>query len=120
MSRAAVPYMTDGGVIVNISSFGAREPSASFPVSSVIRAGLSAFTSLFAKEYGDRNIRMINLLPGYFETYPIDNNVADSIPLGRAGTLEEIAGTVAFLCSPEAGYISGTDITVDCGMITAI
>ena len=78
MSREVVPRMTDGGVIINISSFGAREPSASFPVSSVIRAGLTAFTRLFAKEYGNRNIRMINLLPGYFETYPINNTVTDS------------------------------------------
>lgn len=117
MTRECAPLMSKGGVFVNISSFGAKEPSAKFPVSSVIRAGLSAYTKLFANEYGNSGIRMVNVLPGYFETYSIDEETVESIPLGRSGKLNEIAQTVAFLASQGAGYITGTDILVDGGIV---
>lgn len=52
------------GAIVNILAFGAVEPGLDYPVSSVIRAGLSAFTKLYARKYAAAGIRMNSILPG--------------------------------------------------------
>ncbi len=59
-----------GGAIINISSAWAVEPSAMFPVSGVFRAGLAAFTKLFADQYGASNVRMNNVLPGWIDSLP--------------------------------------------------
>ena len=113
-ARLVVPIMekNGGGSIVNISSFGAIEPSLAFPLSSALRAALSAFTKLFA----DRGIRMNTVLPGFVDSYPIDNETKAQIPMQRAGSTKEIAKTVAFLLSNDAGYITGQSICVDGGL----
>ncbi len=59
-----------GGAIVNISTFAAFEPDPAFPTSGVFRAGLAAFTKLFADEYAAENIRMNNVLPGFIDSLP--------------------------------------------------
>ncbi|UCD32062.1 MAG: SDR family oxidoreductase [Desulfobacterales bacterium] len=117
-ARHVVPIMEkkDGGCIVNISSFGAREPSLDFPVSSSLRAALSAFTKLFADRYADRGIRMNSVLPGYVDSYPIDSETKTSIPMQRPGSVKEIAKMVAFLLSDDASYITGQSICVDGGL----
>jgi NAD(P)-dependent dehydrogenase (short-subunit alcohol dehydrogenase family) len=117
-ARLVVPIMekNGGGSIVNISSFGAIEPSLAFPLSSALRAALSAFTKLFADRYADRGIRMNTVLPGFVDSYPIDNDTRAQIPMQRAGSTKEIAKTVAFLLSDHAGYITGQSICVDGGL----
>jgi NAD(P)-dependent dehydrogenase (short-subunit alcohol dehydrogenase family) len=70
MCRLVTPVMLNhgGGSIVNISTFAAFEPSASFPVSSSLRAALGSFAKLYADRYARHNIRMNNVLPGYVDT----------------------------------------------------
>ena len=118
IARLVVPIMEkkNGGSIVNISSFGAREPSLDFPLSSSLRAALSAFTKLFAERYANKGIRMNNVLPGFVDSYPIDSETKENIPIQRSGSVKEIAKTVAFLLSDDAGYITGQSICVDGGL----
>ena len=118
IARLVVPIMekNGGGSIVNISSFGAREPSLTFPLSSALRAALSGFTKLFADRYAERKIRMNTLLPGFVDSYPIDTETRAQIPMHRPGSTEEIAKTAAFLLSEHAGYITGQSICVDGGL----
>ncbi len=118
IARHVVPMMEKkhGGSIVNMSSFGAREPSLAFPLSSSLRAALSAFTKLFADRYANQGIRMNNVLPGFVDSYPIDNETKENIPMQRSGSVIEIAKTVAFLLSDDADYITGQSICVDGGL----
>jgi len=123
MARLVVPVMReqeDGGAIVNLSTFSAFEPSAAFPVSSVLRASLGSFTTLFADQYAAEGIRMNAVLPGYVDTYEIDDETRDSIPMDRRGTREEIAAVVEFLLSPEAGYVTGQNVRVDGGLTQSV
>jgi len=119
ITRYIVPIMKEngGGAIVNISAFGVQEPNLSFPTSSVIRSGLSAFTRLFAKRYGQDNIRMNSVLPGFVDSHDVSDEIRQSIPVGREATVEEIAGTVSFLLSDESSYITGQNVRVDGGMV---
>ncbi len=123
MARLVAPIMEregSGGAFVNISTFAAFEPSLDFPVSSALRAALGSFTKMFADRYGPVGIRMNNVLPGYIETYKTPNAILESIPLKRQGSVEEIANTVAFLLSNDAGYISGQNIRVDGGLTRSV
>jgi len=119
MARLVTPVMQrqKGGVIVNISTFAAYEPSPTYPVSSSVRAALGSFTKLFADRYAADNIRMNNILPGFIDSQEISDSVISSIPMKRRGTVEEIARTAAFLLSPGAGYITGQNIRID-GSVT--
>ncbi|SAK93403.1 Short-chain dehydrogenase/reductase SDR [Caballeronia hypogeia] len=121
-TRIVTPIMQkqSGGVIVNISTAWAFEPSAMFPTSTVFRAGLAAYTKLFATEQAAFNIRMNNILPGWIDSLPATDERRDSVPLRRYGKAEEIAATVAFLASDGAGYITGQNIRVDGGVTRSI
>ena len=117
MARLVAPLMEKqgGGSIVNISTLGALEPSLSFPISSSIRAGLGAFTKLFADRYGEAGVRMNNVLPGFVDSYEVSEDLRETIPMKREATVGEIAKTVAFLVSGDASYITGQSIRVDGG-----
>jgi len=118
ISRLVIPMMDKkkGGSIVNISSFGAKEPSLDFPLSSSLRGALSAFTKLFADRYAEQGIRMNNVLPGFVDSYPIDDETKKNIPMYRSASVKEIAKTVAFLLSEDSSYITGQSICVDGGL----
>ena len=117
MSRLAVPIMKkNGGSIVNISSYSAKDPNISFPTSSTIRAGLSAFVKLFADQYGKDGIRMNNILPGFVDSFDVDDEIRSMIPSKREGRVDEIANTVVFLLSDKSSYVNGQNIRVDGGL----
>lgn len=118
MSRLVTPVLQEGGggSIVNISTFGARRPSAAFPISSALRAGLGAFTSMYAARYAAQRIRMNDVLPGYVDSYPVDEAERAAIPAGRPAQTREVAEAVAFLISDAASYITGERLLVDGGL----
>jgi NAD(P)-dependent dehydrogenase (short-subunit alcohol dehydrogenase family) len=118
MCRLVTPEMErqGGGAIVNVSTFSAFEPDLKFPVSSTLRAGLGAFTKLYADRYAASGIRMNCILPGYIDSLVHNDATKDAIPMKRIGTVTEIAKTAAFLLSDDAGYITGQNIRVDGGL----
>jgi NAD(P)-dependent dehydrogenase (short-subunit alcohol dehydrogenase family) len=122
MARLVTPIMLEqgGGVFVNISTFAAFEPSLTFPVSSSLRAALGSFAKMYADQYASQGIRMNNVLPGYIDSYPESEENLREIPMGRYGKVEEIASTVRFLLSAEAGYITGQNIRVDGGITRSV
>lgn len=121
-TRLVTPVMVaqGGGVIINISTFAAFEPDPVFPTSGVFRAGLAAFTKLFADKYAADNVRMNNVLPGFIDSLPEKDEFRSRVPMGRYGKSEEIAATVAFLASDGAGYITGQNIRVDGGITRSV
>jgi NAD(P)-dependent dehydrogenase (short-subunit alcohol dehydrogenase family) len=109
-----------GGATVNISTFSAFEPSPAFPLSSSLRAALGGFTKLYADRYAADGVRMNNVLPGYIESFEIDEETRESIPMRRRGSVAEIAKTVAFLLSDDSGYMTGQNIRVEGGLTRSV
>lgn len=121
VARLVTPHFEKvGGAIVNISTYAAFEPEVDFPTSGVFRSGLAAFTKLYADAYADWNIRMNNVLPGFIDSLPESQAQRQRIPMGRYGTVNEVARTVAFLLSDGAGYITGQNIRIDGGITRSV
>jgi NAD(P)-dependent dehydrogenase (short-subunit alcohol dehydrogenase family) len=121
-SRLVAPLMVKqgGGTIINISTFAAFEPDPVFPTSGVFRAGLAAFTKLFADKYASQNVRMNNVLPGFIDSLPEKPEFRSRIPMGRYGKSSEIAAVIGFLASEGAGYITGQNLRVDGGITRSV
>ncbi len=121
-TRLVVPHMQKqgGGSIINISTAWTFEPSAMFPTSAVFRAGLAAFTKLFADSYAKDNIRMNNVLPGWIDSLPATEERRQTVPLGRYGKSTEVAATIAFLASEGGAYITGQNLRVDGGLMRSL
>jgi NAD(P)-dependent dehydrogenase (short-subunit alcohol dehydrogenase family) len=121
-TRLVTPIMQaqKGGAIVNVSTFAAFEPDPVFPTSGVFRAGLAAFTKLFADRYATDNIRMNNVMPGFIDSLPEKQEFRDRIPMGRYGTVEEVAEVISLLASDRAAYITGQNIRVDGGITRSV
>ncbi|HYF18417.1 MAG TPA: SDR family oxidoreductase [Ramlibacter sp.] len=117
-ARLVTPIMLQqqSGVIINISTFAAFEPDPVFPTSGVFRAGLAAFTKLFADRYAPQNVRMNNVLPGFIDSLPEKEEFRRRVPMGRYGKSSEVAAVVSFLASDGAGYITGQNLRVDGGI----
>ncbi len=112
------------GRIINISSVVGLTGNAGQANYSASKAGLIGLTKATAKELASRGITANCIAPGYIETDMtnqlsdnIKETLIDQIPLERIGQAEDIAHTVCFLASDEAGYITGQTITVDGGMV---
>jgi 3-oxoacyl-[acyl-carrier protein] reductase len=88
------------------------------------KAGLIGFTKSVAREFASRNITCNVVCPGFIETdmtrglgEDLRKTFLEKIPLARLGQPEDVAGVVAFLASPAAGYMTGQILTVDGGMV---
>ncbi|ODH02987.1 sugar dehydrogenase [Nostoc sp. KVJ20] len=113
------------GVIINISSVHEVIPRPMYISYSISKGGMENLTKTLALEYANRGIRVNSIAPGATIT-PINQDWIDDpekkaiveshIPMGRAGTSEEMAATVAFLASDEAAYITGQTLFVDGGL----
>ena len=112
-----------GGVIVNVGSVIGKVGGAGQANYSASKAGLVGLTKSLAKELGSRNVRVNAVAPGFIETEMTEVLKADfkeailkQIPLARLGKAEDVARTVAFLCSEDAAYIQGEVISIDGGL----
>ncbi len=124
-TQAFAPLMLQGGggAIVNVASISALRASTLRVAYGTSKAALAHLTRQQAVELGDLGIRVNAIAPGPVETemaklvhsVAIRSDYHDVIPLGRYGTVEEMAQTVGFLCSAEAGFINGQVIAVDGG-----
>lgn len=127
LTQKALPLINDGGRIINISSGLAR---FSFPGSSAygsMKGAIEVLTRYLAKELGSRGIAANVVAPGAIETdfggghvrdnKEVNAQVASVTSLGRVGLPNDIGGVVAFLCTPEAGWINGQRIEVSGGMM---
>jgi NAD(P)-dependent dehydrogenase (short-subunit alcohol dehydrogenase family) len=121
-ARLVTPLMQrqKSGAIVNISTFAVFEPDPAFPTSAVFRAGLAAYTKLFADRHAADNIRMNNVLPGFIDSFPEEPGFLSRIPMGRYGSVEEVADLIAFLASDRAAYITGQNIRIDGGLTRSV
>jgi NAD(P)-dependent dehydrogenase (short-subunit alcohol dehydrogenase family) len=117
-TRLVTPIMQSQGrgAIVNISTFAAFEPDPVFPTSAVFRAGLASFTKLYADRYATDNIRMNNVLPGFIDSLPEQEELRERIPMGRYGRVDEVSELVSLLASDRAAYITGQNIRIDGGI----
>lgn len=109
------------GCIVNVSSLAGQTGNAGQVNYAASKAGIIAMTKSLAMEVGGRNIRVNAVAPGLIETEMIQevphlDEMKKRIPLGRFGSSAEVAGTVSFLCSADAGYITGATISVNGGL----
>lgn len=122
IARLVTPIMQaqGGGSIVNISTYATFEPEATFPTSGVFRAGLAAFTKLFADQYAKDRIRMNNVLPGFIDSLPEKDDRRARIPMGRYGRVEEVSKAIVFLAGDDASYITGQNLRVDGGITRSV
>lgn len=121
-ARIVAPIMAaqGGGAIVNISTFAVFEPDPLFPTSGVFRAGLAAFTKLFADQYAADNVRMNNILPGFIDSLPETEDRRARIPMGRYGRAAEVSSLIAYLVSEDAAYMTGQNLRIDGGLTRAV
>lgn len=122
IARLVAPVMQSqqSGSIVNISTYATFEPEALFPTSGVFRAGLAAFTKLFADRYAADKVRMNNVLPGFVDSLPEKQERRERIPMGRYGKVGEVSELAAFLASDRAAYITGQNIRIDGGITRSV
>jgi 3-oxoacyl-[acyl-carrier protein] reductase len=112
------------GRIINITSVFGQMGQAGQANYAASKAGLIGLTKAIARELASRNITCNAVAPGFIETAMTEvlgeefkQNAARQIPLGRAGTVDDVANAVAFLASDEASYITGHVLNVNGGML---
>lgn len=125
LTQKSLPHMNDGGGIVNISSGLARITMPGSSVYGSLKAAVETLSRYLAKELGPRKIRVNVIAPGAIETdfgggrvrdnKELNAQIAGFTALGRVGQPDDIGGVVAFLCSPEAGWINAQRIEVSGG-----
>jgi len=126
LTQKFLPFINDGGGIVNISSGLARFALPGSSVYGSMKAGIEMLTKYMAKELGARKIKANVVAPGAIETdfgggrtrddKNINAMIAGNTALGRAGLPDDIGGVVAFLCTEDAGWITAQRIEASGGM----
>src|SRR6266704_5228042 len=129
LCRAFIPSMRERrwGRIVCVSSLAGRSRTYISGVSYMAaKAGLLALSRSIAREFGSDGITANCVAPGYIDTAMAalhggekNAEIAKNIPLGRAGTQQEVAAAIAFLASDEAGYMTGAVIDINGGIFMA-
>jgi len=138
--RAALPALkaSGRGRIVNLTGYGVKEPISDLVVSDSIRAGVTVMAKTIASDLAPYGITVNNIAPGPIATDRITEiltarakssgiapeeqfkRLAATIPVRRMGQPNEVGDLCAYLCSPQAGYITGQTIVVDGGINRAI
>ena len=125
-TRAVLPSMINekSGIIINITSMWGETGGSCEVHYSAAKAGLIGMTKALAKETGLSGICVNAVSPGVIETDMMSNfseadkeALREEIPLSRLGSVEDVANTVAFLCSEKASYITGQVISVNGGIV---
>ena len=115
-----------GGSIVNISSIGGKWMAARTAAYAASKAGIHALTAAMSGEVGPSGVRVNAICPGIIDTYRMDDVprgqawqdlIANNVPLGRAGSGEDIAWMVVYLCSDQGSWITGQLYTIDGGTL---
>jgi 3-oxoacyl-[acyl-carrier protein] reductase len=140
MVQRCLPEMVERGYgrIINISSVSAKETTPGVPLATGIKPGLLGALGALAREVGATGVTVNSILPGPFDTsllrrfaphtvgrpdLPPEEAVriyAQKGPMKRLGTIEEFGALCAFLCSRQAGYITGQSIVIDGGHVPAL
>ncbi|PQA94075.1 short-chain dehydrogenase [Chryseobacterium shigense] len=126
LTQKMIPFINDGGGIINISSGLARFALPGSSVYGSMKAGVEMLTKYMAKELGTRKIKANVIAPGAIETdfgggrtrddQNVNSMISSMTALGRAGLPDDIGGVVAFLCTDDAGWINGQRIEASGGM----
>lgn len=124
LAREVLPHMRPGSAIINITSTFAVVGGLRGGAYSAAKGGLTALTTHIACQYGAQGIRCNAVAPGVIHTAMTERRLADErfrrmnidmTPHQRLGTVDDVASTVAFLCSPGGSFINGQTIVVDGG-----
>ena len=117
-------HLGPGGSLVSLTSLNARQPAIGMSAYCAAKAGLSMLTQVAALELGPRGVRVNAVAPGFVHT-PLTEGAAvipgvveeyvENTALGRAGTPEDIASAVAFLCSPQSSWLTGEILDLNGG-----
>jgi 3-oxoacyl-[acyl-carrier protein] reductase len=131
LTRLALPMLrrSGRGRVVNITSMAVKEVNDGLLLSNALRPGVTGWAKHLSREEGPNGITVNSIAPGYIDTerlrylYSTEPDPeaartrdAETIPLRRFGSPEEIAAAAAFLCSNEAAYITGVTLLVDGGL----
>jgi NAD(P)-dependent dehydrogenase (short-subunit alcohol dehydrogenase family) len=123
---AAMIEQGRGGSIVNISSIAGKALPANTAAYAASKAAVQALTACMAQEVGRHGIRVNAICPGVIDTARMDDLgrgegwntlIRDRVPLGRAGTGEDVAHQVVYLCSDQGAWVTGQSYTIDGGMV---
>jgi 3-oxoacyl-[acyl-carrier protein] reductase len=134
MARGVLPHLErrGGGSILNITAISAIQPIAGFGLSVATWAGVIGFAKTLSLEVAPRNINVNTICPGYIETKRLEKvftgddaqamrrKLVAEIPMGRIGTVADVANLVAYLVSPLGRYVTGTAIQVDGGLLRGL
>lgn len=133
MVREVVPHMIKrgGGSVLNITAISAIQPYAGFGLSVASWGGVIGYAKTLSLELGKSGINVNTICPGYIETTRLEkvfaaggenpnevrNDLTAQVPMGRIGSVDDIASLVALLVSARGNYITGTTIQVDGGLL---
>ncbi len=136
MARGAVPHMRarGGGSILNIMAISALQPIPGFGLSVATWGGAIGFAKTLSLEVARHGINVNTICPGYIETQRLEKvfaasgedpqamriKLAAEIPMGRIGTVDDIAALAALLVSPRGRYTTGAAIAVDGGLLRSV